>query len=122
MNFGNRLVQVREYLGFNQVVFSDKLGLAAQSLVRYEKNKITPSIDFLKKLTEMFSINSNWLLTGDGEMFLNETTIKNQSNHHFSEKEIEMCNNYRELDEDDQEIFYLELKVTAAKARKKRKD
>ena len=40
----------------------------------------------------------------------------------LTEKEIEMCDNYRELEEDDQEIFYLELKVAAAKARKKRKD
>lgn len=80
MNFGERLVQVREVLGFNQVNFSEKIDLAAQSLARYEKNKVNPSMEFVAKLTNMFSVNSNWLLTGKGEIFIsesNKTVISN---------------------------------------------
>ena len=78
MNFGDRLVKARENLGFNQANFSEKIDLAAQSLARYEKNKVNPSMEFIAKLTDMFNINSNWLLTGKGEMFISETKEKRE--------------------------------------------
>lgn len=76
MNFGERVVKARELLGFNQSEFAERIELAAQSLARYEKNKVKPSVDFITKLTNMFNINSNWLLTGKGEMLLKD---KNRS-------------------------------------------
>ena len=81
MNFGDRLVKAREDLGFNQANFSEKIDLAAQSLARYEKNKVNPSMEFIAKLTDMFNINSNWLLTGKGEMFISNDTTKNSDNY-----------------------------------------
>ena len=81
MNFGDRLVKARENLGFNQANFSEKIDLAAQSLARYEKNKVNPSMEFIAKLTDMFNINSNWLLTGKGEMFISNDTTKNSNNY-----------------------------------------
>ena len=81
MNFGDRLVKARENLGFNQANFSEKIDLAAQSLARYEKNKVNPSMEFIAKLTDMFNINSNWLLTGKGEMFNSNDTTKNSDNY-----------------------------------------
>ncbi len=78
MDFGERLVDVREYLGFNQLSFAQKLDLAPQSLSRYEKNKVKPSIELLKKLLNKFEININWILTGDGEKLLkSELSIQN---------------------------------------------
>lgn len=73
MNFGERLVKARESLGFSQADFADKIALAAQSLARYEKNKVKPSVDFLTKLTDMFNLNSNWLLTGKGSIGINNS-------------------------------------------------
>lgn len=72
MKFGERLVEARESLGFNQSDFADKIVLAPQSLARYEKNKVKPSVDFLTKLTDMFNINSNWLLTGRGSILIDQ--------------------------------------------------
>ncbi|WP_320034832.1 S24 family peptidase [Halarcobacter sp.] len=79
MNFGERLVKAREYLGYNQSKFSEKLDLAAQSLARYEKNKTKPSMEFVSKLTNMFNINSNWLLTGTGKILLENESSENNS-------------------------------------------
>lgn len=70
MDFGERLVKVRESLGFNQSDFASTIDLAAQSLVRYEKNKVKPSVEFLAKLTNMFNVDSNWVLTGKGDVFI----------------------------------------------------
>lgn len=72
MNFGERLVKVRENLGFNQADFANEITLAAQSLARYEKNKVKPSVEFLTKLTYMFNVNSNYLLTGKGDMIIDD--------------------------------------------------
>ena len=83
MDFGERLKEARENLGFNQNEFAEKLQLAPQSLARYEKNKVKPTIEFIEKLTNMFIINSNWLINGKGSMF-----VKNDLNFSFKEETI----------------------------------
>lgn len=52
---------------------SKELGLRPQYLsdLRSGKSK-NPNSDFVLKLIDTFSLNPNWLLTGEGEMFQNE--------------------------------------------------
>lgn len=98
LNFGNRIVNIRKKLGMTQQEFAKKLEILPQALARYEKNKSTPSVEFTGKLTNMFNVNSNWLLTGKGEMFLN------------NEKNINISN----CEDDCVEIGYLEDMVASA--------
>lgn len=117
MNFGERLVKAREILGFNQSEFAKEIDLAAQSLARYEKNKVNPSVEFITKLTNMFNINSNWLLTGKGEMLQdNESkiSIPDKLNSNISEKEIEILEAYRKLDQKKQKLYYHQILADAA--------
>jgi transcriptional regulator with XRE-family HTH domain len=118
--FGERLIEFRKNKSYSQSQFAELMEIQRQALLRYEKNIIKPSFEFITKLTILFPNDVNYLLTGTYQN--NENLQKTTSQNHFSEKEIEMCDNYRELDEDDQEIFYLELKVAAAKARKRTKE
>lgn len=122
--FGERLIEFRKQKSYNQSQFAELMEIQRQALLRYEKNIVKPSFEFITRLTILFPNEINYLLTGMN--LNNENTqkiiIPNQLNYHFSEKEIEIFNNYRELDKDDQEIFYLELKVAAAKARRKAKE
>lgn len=50
-----------------------ELGIRPQYLsdLRSGKSK-NPNSDFVLKLIEAFNLNSNWLLTGEGEMFIND--------------------------------------------------
>ncbi|MCK9473346.1 helix-turn-helix transcriptional regulator [Sulfurimonas sp.] len=117
MNFGERLVKAREILGFNQSEFAKEIDLAAQSLARYEKNKVNPSVEFITKLTNMFNINSNWLLTGKGEILQdNESkiSIPDKLNSNISEKEIEILEAYRKLDQKKQKLYYHQILADAA--------
>lgn len=98
MNFGERLVKARLELGFNQNEFAEKIEIAPQSLARYEKNKVKPAIDFIEKLTNMFNINSNWLLNGTGEIF-------NKNNINIDYKE-EIIKNLEIFDEKQIKYFY----------------
>ncbi len=94
MNFGERVVKARETLGFKQSEFAKRIELAAQSLARYEKNKVKPSVDFITKLTNMFNINSNWLLTGKGNMLLNEKSLPVAQEQPLEDDENTVALNY----------------------------
>lgn len=43
------------------------------NISKYEKNKVKPSYEFFLALTKR-NINLNWLLTGEGEMYMNNKT------------------------------------------------
>ncbi|MFA5454012.1 MAG: helix-turn-helix transcriptional regulator [Sulfurimonas sp.] len=119
MNFGDRLVKAREILGFKQSEFAKEIDLAAQSLARYEKNKVNPSVEFITKLTNMFKINSNWLLTGKGEILQDNESkifIPNKLNSNISDKEIEILDAYRKLNQKKQKLYYHQILAAAAQA------
>ncbi len=69
---GRRIEKVRTHLGLNQVSFAKRLGTSQGVISNYEKGARAPSIKFLKNLREIFQVNINWLLTGEGPMFLEE--------------------------------------------------
>lgn len=68
--FPARLRELRKSLGLTQDAFCEKLGVSKSTYVRYELGEMMPKIQFLSVLTMKFRVNSNWLLTGRGEMFL----------------------------------------------------
>lgn len=51
-----------------QVEFAELLKLKHQYISRYEKGT-NPSTEFLKALSDILSVNINWLLTGEGEPY-----------------------------------------------------
>ena len=107
MEFGKRLVIIRENEGFSQFDFAEKLNIAAQSLARYEKNKVKPSFEFVAKLINMFNkYNAHWILTGTGEMIIN-VNIDNPI-----EQTIE---NLKQLPTKKQEYFYHAIKAELLK-------
>ncbi len=70
-NINNRILQVIDYLGLNRNSFSKKIGIdnnvTIGNIVGGRQNK--PSYDVLEKILQTFdSINSEWLITGKGEM------------------------------------------------------
>ncbi len=68
----NRLKQFRIALKLQQGEFAQKLGIYQQQLSKYEGGHNKPSIEFLIKLNEIFNLNIDWLLTGKGNMFINQ--------------------------------------------------
>lgn len=70
---GKRLKNIREKLKLNQTEFADKLNIKSQSVWKAEKNINKLSNDNLFNLVSQFNINLNYLISGKGEMFINET-------------------------------------------------
>jgi transcriptional regulator with XRE-family HTH domain len=67
---GQRIIEIRgDRL---RVEFAEELGVSQASLASYELGRSTPNMDFLKALVSCERVDLNWLLTGDGDMYLSE--------------------------------------------------
>ncbi|MCX6583030.1 MAG: helix-turn-helix transcriptional regulator [Candidatus Aminicenantes bacterium] len=88
--FSVRLKELRKALGLTQDRFSKELGISKPTYVRYELGEMMPKLQILSFLTTKYVVDLNWLLSGDGEMFL---------------EVIELDEKYREL------ISYMQVPV-----------
>lgn len=64
------LRKCRNKLGLSQGNMSSQLGIAQVQYGTYERGTRKPSADILEKLVKEFNININYLLTGEGSMFI----------------------------------------------------
>ena len=70
--FNERIRQIREHLGVTQEEFGRPLGLDWFSVRDLEsgKKRVTPAL--IVSIEKNHSINSHWMLTGEGNMILSE--------------------------------------------------
>ncbi len=61
---------VREKLGLSQAVVAQKIGIQQAQYSTYERGDRKPSAEIFYKLVKTFNINVNYLLTGEGSMFI----------------------------------------------------
>lgn len=66
----DRLKKIRLTLGYNQQTIADKLSIDVRKLRSYEYETKNYPTEFLQSLVDVFNVNINWLLSGQGEMFL----------------------------------------------------
>jgi len=88
-NFYSRLRKIRKTLGCTQDEFARHLKVSKPTVVRYESGGRKPDADFLSILINEFKVNINWLLTGNGEMFLKENLL--ESNITIDPNDEELC-------------------------------
>ncbi len=72
MSLSERIKEARKALNMGQKEFAVKLEIIYQSVSKYERGEIKPTAELMTKLAETYKININWLLTGNGEMFLDQ--------------------------------------------------
>jgi transcriptional regulator with XRE-family HTH domain len=79
MDKNSRFLDIRKKLRLNQSELAFELDSSQNQISRFEKDK-----DFSFKILEIllvkYNININWLICGDGEMFLNECIDINVNN------------------------------------------
>ena len=59
MNLANKILEIRKGRGLTQEEFASKLFVTRQAVSRWENNETTPTIDTLKKISELFKIDAN---------------------------------------------------------------
>ena len=68
-----RIKEVRKTLGKTQDEFSKKIGLSRNFIAQVEIGTKVPSERTINDICRIFSVNEEWLRTGEGEMFKPKT-------------------------------------------------
>ena len=76
MKFGNKLKEIREYLGYKQADFAKIIGLSSRTYWDYEKSKTDIPTEKLLQIANTFRINSDWLFGNSKIMLLNSENIE----------------------------------------------
>jgi len=66
MDIGKRLKEVRG--SFSQQQFADVLEVHRNTVARYEREERVPDSEYIEQIYKKFSINPQWILTGEGQM------------------------------------------------------
>ena len=81
--FYERVKELRNSLGINQVEFSKKIGVTKQCVSNWENVYIQPSIDMLKKIAKTFSVSTDYLLGINDNPTLNVEGLTNEQILHI---------------------------------------
>lgn len=69
----NRIKELRNFLGLTQEGFSKRLGVPRNSIAGYEIGRREPSKAVVSLICREFNVKEEWLLNGEGEMFIKFT-------------------------------------------------
>jgi len=72
-----RIKFLREKLNLSQIDFSKRLKVSQSRIAKIETGRVDVDITFLSHIALELNINRDWLLTGQGEMYLTDATQSN---------------------------------------------
>jgi len=72
-SFAENLKKIRLEKGFSQEVLSKKIGVHVTHISRYERGLSIPSIEIVKKISELFELSIDNLVYGDNNQIMNNS-------------------------------------------------
>lgn len=70
MSIHQRFKEVRKKLNFTQSEFGEQLGKKLRVIQYYEASDSSITLDIILLLKEKFNVNTDWLINGNGSMFI----------------------------------------------------
>ncbi len=70
----DRIKQLRLTLNLKQVEFATETGISPSYLSYIESGSRLPSYELLETICVKYNVNVNWILTGNGELFVTSTS------------------------------------------------
>lgn len=67
---GERIKELRKFLGLTQQEFATRLGSVQNTITGYETGRRTPSNQVIALICREFGVSEEWLRTGEGEMIV----------------------------------------------------
>ena len=103
----------KDILHLTQVEFGKKIGIAGTTVTGWEKRNMKPSETALKMICSEFSVNYNWLVDGDGDIFIeddNSTIELLKRDYNLRDVEVRLIEEFLKLDENERDVLinYLE--------------
>lgn len=109
---GQRIRNRRKELNITQTQIQQETSISSGNLSCIENGKYLPSAVALLELSKILNCSIDWMLTGESSISNIGTILDN--------KESNLLNAFRELDEDDQDEIadFVEMKLKRAKRKK----
>lgn len=67
--YSKNLKTIRQKLDLSIAKMAKKLDMPQSTLTSYERNDRTPSVEFISRLYKILNVNTNWFVSGEGEIF-----------------------------------------------------
>lgn len=71
-----RLISIRKELDLSMDAMGQSAGISRQSVNSWEKNGTTPDWFSLENMKNSLNLNPKWVMTGEGDKFINKDMIK----------------------------------------------
>lgn len=75
IKIGDRIREVRKDHRYTRQEMGDRFGISLSTLLRFERGESAANAEFLEKMTELFGVNLNWLISGKGDKYQNSEGI-----------------------------------------------
>ena len=76
-SMGQRIRDSRQQKAYDQARLAAKLDVATRTLQRWEKGEQVPDSNYLMRIAKATGVSPHWLLTGDGDMFTQQSPQSN---------------------------------------------
>lgn len=73
--FGDMMKNLRQARSLNQVQLAVSLNVSKQTVSNWENNNILPSIEMLVKISQFFSVSTDYLLELDNRSYIEVTGL-----------------------------------------------
>lgn len=108
MNTNERLKHIMEAKGFNLKTFAEQADIPYRTLQNYILSGREPSAEALMKLHTRLGINLNWLVSSNGEMF-----VDNVKEVNLTELEKALLSSYQSCDVSTQRKINIAISAIA---------
>lgn len=109
----DRIKKIRTDAGLNQTDFAKKLSISRSAVCKIESGENNPSEQTLKLIQADFSVNENWLRTGEGEPYMPPgddragyiSDLLEGKDDEFYDMVVQVVKTYSDLDEKSKAVL-----------------
>jgi transcriptional regulator with XRE-family HTH domain len=77
--FAENFRAARDKLNLSQDTIASEFNVSQKTVSNWDRGRNEPPIEFIRSFCSKYHININWLLTGEGKMFVNENCLCEKS-------------------------------------------
>ena len=95
--FGQRVRNIRKQLRISQKELAQHLNISNTYLSEIEAGRFKPGFHFFGNLVTKFNVNIKYLITGQGDSFINTETTRKHDYGEYSERIQEMLKDFEQV-------------------------
>ena len=111
-----RIRELRKQIGLNQDTFGQRIGLKHGAVSRMEKPGNMVIAQNIRLICDVYKVNEQWLLTGEGEMRRanNESVFRQfAAEYNLEGERLELVKSFLKLTVEQQEVIVHSTKIIA---------